>query len=160
MEFDGTNNGGNFDIEFKESGSFKASMGWDSGNDRLFVYEGGTNSLVSKNGNIGIGTTNPVANLHVNGGTKVGINGAVFDEIREITGNTGSSGSATYFTYPSGYNLSNTRILNYELWWYDSEWTSMLPTGYSLKSDAIYIFHGDASYFHNKPFRLVIAKIL
>jgi hypothetical protein len=65
IEFDGTS--GNFDIEFLESDTFKASLGWDSDNNRFFLYESGVNALISNNGYIGIRTVNPLEALHVNG---------------------------------------------------------------------------------------------
>lgn len=61
-------------LEFYETSTFKASMGWASqtAQQYWFLYEGGTNSLVSKGANIGIGTISPVNKLDVEGGMAIG----------------------------------------------------------------------------------------
>ena len=54
-----------FTMTFCENGVYKASFGWQSLNNYVFLYEGGTNSLVSRGGKIGIGNVNPIYKLEL-----------------------------------------------------------------------------------------------
>ena len=71
IELDGTNDVGVYEVTFKESGTFKSSIGWESVDDYFYIEEGGGTSLASKNRNIGIGTTDPSEKLDVNGTAKL-----------------------------------------------------------------------------------------
>ena len=62
---DGADGAGNFTTTYQEDGAYKASFGWQATDDYFFVYEGGINSIVSKGGNIGLGTTSPGTKLHI-----------------------------------------------------------------------------------------------
>ncbi len=52
-------------IVFQESGTYKAGFGWQANDEYVFLYEGSTNSFVSKGGSIGLNTTTPSTYLHV-----------------------------------------------------------------------------------------------
>ena len=57
---------GNNELEFYENGSFKASIGWDSSNDRIFCYQNGTNVLFVQSGRLGVKHPAPSYDLHLN----------------------------------------------------------------------------------------------
>jgi len=60
---DGANE--NNTIQFFEAGSFKASFGWDTVNDRLFCYQGGSNVLYVEGGRLGIKYSAPSYDLQL-----------------------------------------------------------------------------------------------
>lgn len=60
---------GNPTVEFQENGAFGGSVGYDTANNYMFLYQGG--AVVVKDGNLGIGTTSPTNDLEVNGTVKV-----------------------------------------------------------------------------------------
>jgi len=58
---DGTS--GNSSLEFRNSGVYRGAFGYNSTNDNLFLYHGG--SVVLKSGQFGVGTTTPGYTLQV-----------------------------------------------------------------------------------------------
>ncbi len=88
-------------VEFRAGGSFGGSIGYDPDNQYMFMYHNG--SLVFKNNQLGIGTNNPSARLHVHGNVKV-------------TGQ--AEGTFPRPNYDSGwlsYSQNQTRVLNHNL---------------------------------------------
>lgn len=63
---DGSKNSG---LTMKENGTTKANVYWNTVNDSLSMAEGGADRVVVKGGKVGIRTTNPEADLHVEGDT-------------------------------------------------------------------------------------------
>ena len=57
------------EIRFQTNGTYKGAFGYNYDNDNLFLYHGG--NLVFKNGNLGVGETNPRSRLHVLGDARV-----------------------------------------------------------------------------------------
>lgn len=116
-------------------------------------------------GNVGIGTNSPDATLHVEGTVKVGVNGLIFSEIIELTGYTAGSGRTTELSYPSGYNLNNSRTLSLEIKWAGDYWVSIGTnignegTFVMLMLDHIVIANTIDSQLHNKLFRLILMKV-
>ncbi|MBU0528286.1 hypothetical protein KKF86_00800 [bacterium] len=114
-------------------------------------------------GNVGIGTNSPDAKLDIEGTVKVGVNGLMFSGITELTGNTAGSGNTTTLAYLSGYDVNNTRVLAYEIYWNSSHWKTNGRIGENtscfLYSDHIEIAYDYESEYYNKPFRLVLMKV-
>lgn len=67
LVLDGTS--GNQTVTFQQNGSFRGSVGYDTGNGYLFLYEDG--KVVLDNGKLGVGTDSPTETLEVNGSVKV-----------------------------------------------------------------------------------------
>ncbi|MGB0881739.1 MAG: tail fiber domain-containing protein [Vicingaceae bacterium] len=104
------------DIVFKRSGATEGSMGYNLANDYLFLNDG-TESLISKNGRIGIGTTNPgmiagSTNYLTIASTGAYASGSVASI--ELKGNTNSSNdAAAKIDFLNGLGINNTaRIEN------------------------------------------------
>lgn len=118
-------------------------------------------------GNVGIGDASPDATLDVEGTVKIGSAGVVLSEIREVTGTTGSTGTSTYFDYPSGYNMGNTRVLSVEVNGSSAYWFSMGMTistsdvniGCNLSPTHIYVYYPDHAAFHGRAFRILLMKV-
>jgi hypothetical protein len=164
MLLDGTDAQGTYAMEFREAGTFKASLGWDSDNDHFFIYQT-RNAIAVDNGNVGINTTTPAAQLDVNGTTKLGSSGTIFNEVKEITDTLNSTGSLTTINLPSGYTYTNTRILSVEVNELTGRWFSpgfpdtSYQFGYELYTSIIYIVGQDNAFFHSKPVRILLMKI-
>ncbi len=62
---DGASGTDTYTFAYHENGAFKASFGWQALDDYFFIYEGGINSFVSHDGNIGLGVTAPSTKLHI-----------------------------------------------------------------------------------------------
>ena len=136
--------------------------------DMYFQTNGSTRMFIESSGKVGVGTTTPSAKLDVNGTTKIGVSGSIFSEIREITGNT-ITGVVMNFSYPSGYNKTNMRVLSLEIYASNSDWVSMGTTSGAdpnttavhtdLGSSYIWIFYPNTPSYHNKPFRMIVMKM-
>jgi len=86
------------DILFKRSGLLMGSIGYDLANSHLFLNDG-VESLVSRSGNIGIGTSTPSSKLNVVANPNI--------ELLELEG-SGLTGGGLHFTYKStteGYEI-------------------------------------------------------
>lgn len=64
---------------------------------------------------VGIGTSDPTANLHVQGGMKVGETGVEIGDIIELTGTTDVSNAWVAIPWPTGYTKDNSRVLSVEV---------------------------------------------
>jgi hypothetical protein len=124
-------------------------------------------NLYYTEGMVGIGDGTPDATLDVEGTVVIGAGGRVFSEIREITGTTGSSGSSTAVSYPSGYNQTNTRVLSVEINYNGTNWntlgmyntSSTANIGCSLGSGLIYLHYPDLSAYHSRAYRVLLMKV-
>ncbi len=125
-------------------------------------------TLDATNKRLGINTSAPDAALDVNGTMVVGSGGRVFSEIREITGTTNATGSATSFNFPTGYNRDNTRVLSLEiqfsgLGWmgingYDDNFTDKTGIFYYLGGTFVFYYPNNAN-FQGRPYRILVMKV-
>jgi hypothetical protein len=146
-----------------------------SGNSWIWSYENaklyfGTNNLerlsILGNGNVGIGDPTPDATLDVEGTVVFGSAGKVFSEIREITGTTSASGSYTTVSYPSGYTITNTRVLSLEINQLGSYWSTFgmyiignNSVGCSLSSGSISLYYPNDASYQSKAYRMLLMKV-
>jgi len=143
-----------------------ANAGGGTWADMHLQTNGSTKMFIESSGKVGIGTISPEANLEVNGTTKLGSSGAVFSEIKEFTGTTGTS-DAVVVSYPSDYTQTNTRVLSLEIKYENAAWQSMgnkfpnieVVVSCSLHETAIVIHYPDNFRYHNKPFRMILMKM-
>jgi len=147
-----------------------------SGQAYLWNYENaglsvGTNNatqlFIQNTGNVGIGTASPAAKLDVNGSTKLGSNGVVINEIREITGTTSTTLAWISFTLPSGYTMANTRVLSLEINYNSDRWmgtgydssNSSSSITYNIFGTTVYLYYPDITLLKNRAFRMLVARI-
>lgn len=134
------------------------------------IYVGTNNSTkmtITAAGDVGIGTSAPSATLDVNGDVQIGSSGAIFQEIREITGTTDASLYYTIISLPSGYTESNTRILNLQINYNGDRWTSLgyapngaeRPTSCLINESSLYLYCPDISQLKNKAYRILLMRI-
>ena len=122
--------------------------------------------LIKADGNIGVGTSIPKAKLDVSGDTKLGAQGVVFSELREVKGITHSANSYAALRLPVGYNEDNTRVLSVEI---NSNGTSWAGLGYDantndeisyiLNGTFLYVYYPNVQTLKNRSFRALIMKI-
>ena len=143
---------------------------WNNENGKLYF---GTNNLermsILANGNVGIGDNTPEATLDVQGTVVFGSAGKIFSEIIEFTGTTGGAGTHyIQVSYPSGYTMTNSRVLSLEINATGPCWvglgftngsTTAVPISYNLTNTNIAIFYPDMSQFQSKAFRMMIMKV-
>jgi hypothetical protein len=117
-------------------------------------------------GNVGINEVVPEASLDVAGDMKLGTSGMIFSQIQEFTGTTGTGHFVTV-SYPSGFDMNNTRVLSLEIYFSNAYWASMgttlatdptWKTSCLLGSSQIFIYYPDDGGMHSKPFRMVLMK--
>ena len=128
--------------------------------------------MIESGGDVGINTLDPTARFQVVGDTKFGLDGVAFNELREITGVTGT-GNSTNISLPSGYDENNTRVLCVEIQFGDGAWAglgshyrtppasppNLYNLSYQLFGNTIYINYPDDPDYHSKPFRVLIMQI-
>jgi trimeric autotransporter adhesin len=116
----------------------------------------------------GFGTSDPDATLHVEGTVKIGAAGKLFTDLIEFTGTTGGAGTNYIMvSFPSGYTMSNTRVLSVEIntgsGWvgigYSNLSATEVPVSYYLGSTSIYIMYPNVSTYQTKSFRTMLMKI-
>ncbi len=143
---------------------------WNNENGDLYF---GTNNLermrINRDGRVGIGDYTPEATLDVEGTVVIGTEGKLFSEIREITGTTAASGGIKTISYPSGYNMSNIRVLSLEINYKGNSWIGLGGNQqnttinerifYYLDSSNIWIYHPPVADFHNRAFRMMVMKV-
>ena len=143
---------------------------WNNENGDLYF---GTNNLermrINKDGKVGIGDSTPDASLDVEGTVMIGPAGKVFSEIREITGTTNASGGSITISYPSGYSMSNIRILSLEINYRGNSWIGLGGNQqnttinerifYYLDSSNIWIYHPPVADFQGRAFRMMVMKV-
>jgi len=128
-------NGAGSHLIWKEGTSTsKAWLGYDGNNINIDNFETGgdinidaedrinlqvnnsTKMTIHSDGHVGIGTSSPSANLHVDGTIKLGgSQSAGFTEIRRLSGTLSSSNDWTIINLPTGYNEDNTMVLTLEI---------------------------------------------
>lgn len=119
---------------------------------------------IHSDGQVGIGTTNPLADLHIEGSVKVGSSGTIFNEIRHIHGTFDSGEHHKTFTLPAGYNETNTRILNLEVKFNNRDWVSLgfrygdETLKYALKDSFLSIYAPSSNYFKGASYRILLLK--
>lgn len=131
---------------------------------------GGLNTdrvVITADGKTGIGDISPDATLDVEGTVVFGSGGKVFSEIREITGTTNVDGTYTSLSYPTGYSMTNTRILSAEINYNGNNWNTLgmfnvssdYTIGCSMSSTGIYISYPDLATYHSRAIRILLIKV-
>jgi|GEM_PF-2707809 len=118
--------------------------------------------------NAGFGTTTPNATLDVNGTVQIGVSGKLFSEIYEITGTTAATLDRTFFAYPAGYNMTNTRVLSCEVNYNGSSWVGMggctspntdIEKLFYFLGSSISLYYPANTSFQNRAFRMLVMKV-
>lgn len=123
--------------------------------------------VITADGKTGIGDPTPDATLDVEGTVVFGSGGKVFSEIREITGTTNVDGTYTSLSYPTGYSMTNTRILSAEINYNGNNWNTLgmfnvasdNTVGCSMSSTGIYISYPDLATYHSRAIRILLIKV-
>ncbi|MBN2091857.1 hypothetical protein JW964_19735 [candidate division KSB1 bacterium] len=101
-------------------------------------------------------------------GLKLGASGVSILQIMQLTGLTATSGSYTKMSYPTGFNMDNTRIISWEMKLNDRYWISLgafddfydgVSIHYCIGPTEIDIIHGNKRDYQNKPFRMLLMRI-
>jgi hypothetical protein len=132
----------------------------------------GTNNsqqmVIDKEGDVGIGVSNPTSKLQVTGDSKFGTHGVAFDELREITGTTSATFSYALVSLPSSYTESNTRILSLEINYLGDRWIGLgndnINEGnnsvtYLINGSTLYIYYPNLTSYKDRAFRVLMMKI-
>lgn len=134
----------------------------------FFGTNGTQRMLIDQDGNIAVGSHIPATRLDVRGGTKIGVNGVTFNELREVTGMTHPTNNWVSFTLPSGYNESNTRVLSVEINYLGDRWMGLgfensntdENISYAINDTSMYIYYPESvDYLNNRAFRVLIMQI-
>jgi len=136
----------------------------------LAFQTGGVNTdrvVITADGKTGIGDTTPDATLDVEGTVVIGAAGKVFSEIREITGTSAATGNYTSLSFPTGYTMSNTRILSAEINYNGSNWNTLgmfnvasdNTVGCSMSSTGIHMSYPDLAAYHSRAIRILLIKV-
>jgi hypothetical protein len=130
------------------------------------TYTAPTNGMIIQ-GSVGIATTAPGADLDVNGTVILGVSGSEFLEIKEFTSTLAASGAYTNIVYPTGYDLTNTRVLCCEVNYAGNSWRGPVydtayndDFSYSLRSTWITIYHPETALYNNRAFRLILMRMM
>lgn len=154
----------------------RKGMLWNTNNDIKLVSDAGgvgfrTDGIdritITADGKTGIGDTTPDATLDVQGTVIIGAAGKIFSEIREITATTVATGHSTALSFPSGYSMSNTRILSAEINFSGNVWVTLgmfnvssdYTVGCSLASTGIHISYPDLDSYHSRAIRILLMKV-
>jgi hypothetical protein len=125
-------------------------------------------TLDATNKRVGINTSTPDASLDVEGTMVVGSAGKVFSEIREITGTTGATGESTHVSYPSGYNMDNTRVLSVEINFSGNAWVGLganqqnntiTPRLFYYLGTSFLLYYPGTSQFQGRAYRIMVMKV-
>jgi hypothetical protein len=125
-------------------------------------------TLDATNKRVGINTSTPDATLDVEGTMVVGSAGKVFSEIREITGTTGATGESTHVSYPSGYNMENTRVLSVEINFSGNAWVGLganqqnntiTPRLFYYLGTSFLLYYPGTSQFQGRAYRIMVMKV-
>lgn len=158
-------------------GSYMGNMGFMIDNpDGYFQFSANSTTgyknlmtILSSPARVGINNSLPNATLDINGTLKVGTLGISVAEIIEVTGTTGLAG--TYFKavdYPTGYTMTNTRILSVEIQATGPCWvglgftngrTDQVPISYNMTTASIVVFYPDMPQFQSKTVRITMMKV-
>ena len=136
----------------------------------LAFQTGGVNTdrvVITSDGKTGIGDTTPDATLDVEGTVVIGSGGKVFSEIKEITGTSNTTGNYTSLSFPTGYTMSNTRILSAEINYNGSNWSTLgmfnvasdNTVGCSMSSTGIHMSYPDLAAYHSRAIRILLIKV-
>ena len=136
----------------------------------LAFQTGGVNTdrvVITSDGKTGIGDTTPDATLDVEGTVVIGSGGKVFSEIKEITGTSNTTGNYTSLSFPTGYTMSNTRIISAEINYNGSNWNTLgmfnvasdNTVGCSMTSTGIHMSYPDLAAYHSRAIRILLIKV-
>lgn len=151
------------------TGNEPAFDGWDKSVQEIWTQSG--NNVYYTEGNVGIGGANamrPAANLHVDGSAKIGTtNAVVFQEIRHFATTTHATNDWVSVSLPSGYNETNTRVLNLEINYLGDRWVSFGFDGAGggdavsclMNESTLYIYYPDETNLKNKAVRILLMRI-
>ncbi len=130
---------------------------------------GGAESItITSTNDVGIGTSNPTAQLHVEGGMKVGETGVEIGDIIELTGTTDASSPGASIAWPTGYTKENSRVLSCEIQ-HDDPANGYKSLGYSIDgvigtiyvsmSTNIYLYYPDDASMNSQNFRITLMRV-
>ncbi|MFZ5519151.1 MAG: hypothetical protein ACOY90_21145 [Candidatus Zhuqueibacterota bacterium] len=101
-------------------------------------------------------------------GLKLGASGVSILQIMQITGRTATSSPPTFISYPSGFDMNNTRVICLEIKKWDSHWKGQgsfedafddESISYSLTNLGISIWYENGEVYQNKPFRMLLMRV-
>ncbi|MDA3912312.1 MAG: hypothetical protein PF448_13245 [Bacteroidales bacterium] len=130
--------------------------------------EGEESITITSDDKVGIGTSNPDAQLHVEGGMKVGATGIEIGDIIELTDTTSTANSWLSIAWPAGYTKENTRVLSVEI--QRSETVHGYKSlGYSISgvegniyvslSTYIYLYYPDDVTMKGQNYRITLMRV-
>ena len=154
-------NGNDINIDNFETGG---DIYIDAADEIRFQSDNSTKMIITNEGRIGIGTTSPNADFHLNGDIKIGETGSVFAEIRIMQGTFPSGDNFHGFTLPDGFNDINTRVLSFEVHNNNSIWIGQASSSdagdmyYYMDGTTITLHVPDLPAYRGKPFRLILMR--
>ena len=130
--------------------------------------EGEESITITTDDKVGIGTSEPTAQLQVEGGMKVGENGVEIGDIIEVTGTTSDSNFWISIDWPAGYTKDNSRILSAEIQ-KDEAVNGYKSLGYAIDgvngtvyvslSTNIWLYYPDDASMKGRPFRVTLMRV-
>jgi len=130
--------------------------------------QGQESITITSDDKVGIGTSNPDAQLHVEGGMKVGETGVEIGDIIELTGTTSTALAYVYFNWPEGFDKTNTRVLSAEIQQSGSA-MAYKSIGYTIPgvdgsiyvslSSYIWLYYPDDAVMKNQNYRITLMRV-
>ncbi len=117
---------------------------------------------------VGVGTSEPTANLHVQGGMKVGETGVEIGDIIELTGTTDVSNAWVAIPWPTGYTKDNSRVLSVEVQKYEAV-DGFKSLGYTIDgvtgsiyvslSSSVWLYYPNDDTMKSQNFRITLMRV-
>lgn len=123
---------------------------------------------ITSDDKVGIGTNDPTAQLHVQGGMKVGATGIEIGDIIELTGTTNYVASSVNMAWPAGYTKENSRVLSVEIQ-KDEGVNGYKSLGYTISgvegsiyvslSTNIWLYYPDDETMKSQNYRITLMRV-
>jgi hypothetical protein len=130
--------------------------------------QGQESITITSDDKVGIGTSNPDAQLHVEGGMKVGETGVEIGDIIELTGTTSPSLAFLNISWPAGFDKTNTRVLSAEIQQFGSA-MAYKSVGFTIDgvdgslyvslSSAIWLYYPDDETMKSQNYRITLMRV-